>query len=428
MWPIVLVCAALAIETGCGTAAYTQTAPREKRKMANTSSYPVLFASPRRDSALGVGTSVAGKVAWSGELGAASSPDWPPAVLTWGDRVAVATYSDIEVLDPRGARIWSVAKQGGTPAVVADGRLYFKGRNLFLQARNPAGEVVLTDAPFPGGMSGAVKVNLFWPRDRDFVAVLYSPPEDTADGDPPGSAPRALTTLVRNRYETTYGDWIEEYPGRSQLAPLLVPESNVVTVFIGEAIRVDVEAGKEVSRFRIPLEERVEWSVDAAGVYCVTGYRGGRKVVVGISAEGKGLWQWTDSEESDRWSARQPPIGSAGGRVFVLTEGRVLAFEKGKLLWQFDAMSDSLRHGASVDDGTFKIEGGRLRAIGGLRHGSALSDGSLLVTRNRTLYHLDRDGRKIFAVAVDQDIMSPPVVDAEGSIYVATASRLYQIR
>jgi len=398
--------------------------------MTYTSSYPVRFASPKRDSALPVATSAEGKVSWSCDLDKWASPDWPPTVLIWGDREVVATYSDMILIDRQGKQLWTRPNQGGSPIAIAQDCLYFKGTDLFLEALNTSDRPVITEGPFPAAMSNKVTVRLSWPREHDFIAVLYRPPEDSvADGDPPGTHLRgAETTVLRNRYETTYGDWLATYPGSPVLPPLLLPERNVLTLFIDGALRVDVEQEEDLSHFKVPLEQPLEWSVDAGEIYSVIGYQGGRKTLLAVSGSGQELWRWTDTQDNDAWVGLQPPIHGPEGRIYVLTEGRVLAIDRGKLLWQFDARSDSLRHGAHLSEGSFQIQDGRLLAVGALRHGSALSDGSLLVTINKTLYHLSAEGREIFSVTVDGDILSPPVADDRGNIYIATASRLFQIQ
>lgn len=123
-----------------------------------------------------------------------------------------------------------------------------------------------------------------------------------------------------------------------------------------------------------------------------------------MSLAGEEQWRWVDREKDDRWVTAQPPIRSVSQRVYALTGGRVLAIEQGKLLWQYQVKDEILRHGSS------------------------LADGSLLVTVGKTLIHLDSAGNELFSASLDDEILTPPVVDAEGNIYVATASHLVKIK
>ena len=412
----------------CNPSAHSQTVIGRTQIMT-TSSYPIRFASPGRTSALNVATPAKGILGWSQPIGTSSSPEWPPTVLDWGGRPVVVTPTHLTVFDSQGTRLWTQERQVGTPAVVFGGHLYFKGKHRFIDAVDSRFQAFLNQVPFPGAMSAAVRVSLFWPRETDFVAVLQVPGDgEVPEGSPPDTVlAQPYTTLLKNRYPTTYGDWRIDLPGELRLPPLLLPAHHVMAIATTEVVRVDVERFEELSRFPLPLPELVDWSVSADEVYTVTGYDKRHKVLLAVASTGEVLWRWTDTADTDRWAGQQPPVRSSGDRIYALTDGRVLAFERGKLLWVFDARDAALKHGARVDEGSFEIKDGRLLARGSLRHASALADGSLLVTGNRTLHHLSPNGRVIFQVNVGEDILSPPVVDSDGHIFIASASRLMRI-
>jgi outer membrane protein assembly factor BamB len=383
-----------------------------------------------RDSALPASTTARGVVAWSRELGPAASPGWPSTVMLWGERPVVVSFAEVAVFDTAGSKSWSHAKQGGTPVAVEGQRLFLKGRHRFIDALDRDGRVVLEQASFPGAMSPDVQVQLFWPRAHDFLAVLFEPsPQEVAEGDSPDTPRRpARNTLVKNRYETSYGDWMPTVEGNSALRPLLLPAQERMTIFVGQAIRYDMADEKEIARFAVPLDQLVDWSVDADEVYCVTGYLAGRPALLMLSADGRELWRWVGEPGSDNWAPLQPPIRLAGGRVVALTGSRVLAFDKsGRLAWQYDARGESLQHGAKASAGSFEVKEGVLLGTGALRHGSGLADGSVLVTSGKVLVHLGADGRKLFSVSLDEEILSSPAVDDHGHIYVTTASHLARI-
>jgi outer membrane protein assembly factor BamB len=395
-----------------------------------TPAYPVVFASPGRDSAVPFATVAKGRVTWSRDIGQDSTSASPPQVLLWRDNPIVVTSSHVQWFDREGELLGRRERQPGSPVVLHDGRIYFKGRNGFLQAVDEGNHVILADAPFPGAMGAEVRVQLLWPRNEDFLAVTFWPGDrERADGDPadtPLEGPEI--TVLRNRYESTYGDftWTEE--GRPRLPPLLRPDRGEVTVALDRFVRIDAERGREIARFGpIDAGEWVEWSLNSQGRYGLVGYTGVRKLLILIDDQGREVWRWTD-DAPDRWARTQPPIQQSDGRVVVLTEGRVIVVDAGRTVWQFDVLSDRLRHGAAVDDGSFEVRGGRLLAVGGLRHGTSLADGSLLATIGGTLYHFSKDGRKLFSVAYGEEILSAPVVDAEGIVYFATGSKLVQIR
>ncbi|MHC4862514.1 MAG: outer membrane protein assembly factor BamB family protein [Planctomycetota bacterium] len=117
---------------------------------------------------------------------------------------------------------------------------------------------------------------------------------------------------------------------------------------------------------------------------------------------GEEQWRWVDREKTDRWVTDQPPIRPDSQRVYALTN--VLAIEQGNLLWEYEVKDEILRQGSS------------------------LADGSILVTAGKTIVHLDRDGKQLLSVSLENEILTPPVVDTEGNIYVATASHLVKIK
>jgi hypothetical protein len=423
--------AALVAFTICSAIGVTASAASKDPRMTTTESSPSIGpVGAGRESALAASTTARGVVTWSRELGRAGDAGWPSSLLLWGERPVVVSFAEVTVFDRAGSKLWSHAKQGGTPVAVEGARLLLKGRHRFIDALDTQGRVVLEQAPFPGAMDPEVQVRLFWPRTHDFFAVLHKPAlQELGEGDSPDTPERpARNTVLKNRYEIPYGDWLALVNGESDLQPLLLPQRERLTIFAGQAIRYDMAQEKEIARFAVPLDEWVDWSVDADEVYCITGYLAGRPLLLALAADGRELWRWAGETGRDHWAMLQSPIRLAGGRVAVLTGDRVLAIDKGgRLAWQFDARGESLQHGAKLAEGSFQVKDGVLLGTGALRHGSGLSDGSLLVTNGKVLIHLNAEGRKLFSVALDEDILSAPAVDDQGHVYVATASRLVRI-
>ena len=246
-------------------------------------------------------------------------------------------------------------------------------------------------------MNDEFRVTLLWPGKRDFIAVAFWPGLES-EQDP--------EVLVRR---VVYGEdislWGENFKGSQQSLPIFVPESDALVLsIIGEVIYIDTKLGDVTARYIISLDELVDWSADQEGTLCITGYHEEQKVLLAMSLAGEEKWRWVDRDKSDRWVPYQPPIRSGSRRVYALTGGCVLAIEQGNLLWQY-----------KVKNGTPK-------------HGSSLADGSLLVTAGKTLIHLDSAGNERFMVSLEDEILTPPVVDAEGNIYVATAAHLVKIK
>ncbi len=394
--------------------------------MAGESTYPIRFASPRRDCALDATFPGAGKLVWSTQLELAGATARPTLLLWQGNVVAVAGFG-FALFDKDGARRWERRKNAGGPATAFADRIYYQNADFGLDAVDVSNETPLTGAPLPGVANSEFKVSLLWPRAEDFVMATFVEAEQP-EPENLGVQPMPMISGRRAVYGKTLGAWAADYSGFKRLPPLFVPALHRLLLGFDEVKVVDVNEGVELPGFTLPLQTHVDWSADPEGGLCITGYdTEDKKAVVGLSASGEEQWRWVDADGTDRWIRGQPPIRAQGGRIYALTEGRVLAIEQGVLAWSFDARSDSLRHGASQDGGTFTVTSeGVLQATETLRHATSLSDGSLLLTGGRTLRHLDPQGFKVRSISLGEDILTPPVVDEDGALYLATANTLFR--
>ena len=368
--------------------------------------WPVRFGSPRRDCASPARTAANGEVAWSRDLGIPAEGDGPE-LLVWEGRVLAAGGGRIALFSAAGDRLWQRDTRP-SPVAVANGLAYHESRERYLEAVDPANALVLAKASLPGIGDDEFFLTLLWPRERDFVTASYVP-DPKYDSEEEDAGPlRPLVFGHRTVYGNRTGAWGETYEGVQTLPPLFLPESSRWIASLDDGVvvvDVDVDEKNEVARFRLPVGTPVEWSADAAGVLCVEGLQEGRKTLVALTSDGKERWRWTEESSEDPWAPGQPPIRSGAARVWALTETRVLAFDDGTPAWAADAAP-----------------------AGGRRRATALADGSLLVAGGPVLRRLDDRGRETLRVTLDQPILSSPVVDADGAIYVATATKLVKIR
>ena len=389
----------------CMPALQTDTVRKSAYKdtsMTQETTYPTKFCRPDRGCMIPVLPKAGGQVAWSSQLDFAS-PQAKADLLISEGHVVVTGADEIILFSSGGDRLWKRVKRMGSPAAVANGLIYYESREHYLEAVGRENQPALDKAPFPSVDSDEFEVTLLWPRRTDFVSAVYlaEPTYDTEESEV--DAPEPELSLRLTNYGDIIGKWGEDYEGVPELIPLYIPELENLVFSIGEVVTVDLKLEQETSRFKAPLEPLVDWSGDSAGILCITGYHDDRKTLLAISLDGQEKWRWTDVENPDRWVAAQPPIRS-GRRVYALTSNRVLAIEQGRLLWEYQVKQ------------------------GPAKHGSSLADGSVLVTAGRTLVHVDPSGNERFSVSVDKDILSMPVADAAGDIYVATATHLVKIK
>jgi len=368
---------------------------KKEKRMKNQSTYPVYHASTLRDCAIPVKTGAQGKIEWSSPL-RVESPDGLRALLIWEDYVVIDMFPEFSVFNNGGKQVWKRSKLFGSIVAAGDCSLYYESDECYLNAVNSRNELLLDSAPFPGVFSKEFELSLFWPRKKEFLAVAFWPGHDPEE-EPVVSWTRAI-------FGEVMGEEGGEYRQMLGAFPLFIPELDRLILGVDDIICLDIENGEEESQFGYPLAELVDWSANAEGILCITGNHEESKVLLAISHTGEEKWRWVDREKDDRWVSAQPPIRSEGQRVYALTSRRVLAIEQGKLVWEYE-----------VEDQI-------------LRHGSSLADGSILITAGKTLVHLDRDGKQLFSVSLENEILTPPVADAEGNIYVATASHLVKIK
>ena len=406
--------------------------PRKGGPMTTDSLYPTAFSSPRHDSHIPAVARGSGQLLWSRELGmkrAGGRLD----LLLFGSSVVVAQAASFALFTADGRKLWEQDKQSGSPVAIANGLGYFTTAGLMLNAVDAAGEWRLRGSSLPAVLTKEHVLMLLWPRKLDYITAVDMPDPRYDLSDDAAAAYDPHISAARSTYGNRTSDWVNEFYGIVALPPLFVPETGhwLVAQSKMQVTRVDLStlnSGDTPARSRIPLDTAQAWSADSAGALVVAGTAGGAKALVKLDVRGAETWRWVDPQGQDAWLTTQPPIRGKDGRVFALTDGRLLAFDSGKLAWQFDAGSDVLRHGATEGDGSFVVKDGRLLSTFRLAHGTSLGDGSILVVGNRTLFLVEADGRKRFQCQLPSAIVSPPVVDSEGNIYVATATQLHKIR
>jgi outer membrane protein assembly factor BamB len=322
----------------------------------------------------------------------------------WQDHVVVESADLAFIYATNGRLLWTRAKRGGSPLAIANGDLYLVSPLRQLTSFDANNQPRMAAVPIAIYRTEEFHINLLWPQLDDFVASAYMPHPtyDTEDMRTKRPSPELFTG--RTVYGKTLPTWIGEFAGALKLVPLYNPNNHEWLVGYDQIHVINTVDGESLAKFALPVDKPVTWSVDHASTICVAGYDAeSRKLLVALNSRGEKLWHWNGASKNDLW-ADQPPIRANGGRVYALTQSRVLAIDKGVLAWQFDAGNEPLRHG------------------------TALADGTLLLTSNKTLSQIDTNGRRVFSISLPENIETPPVVDGVGGIYIATAKALYRIR
>ncbi len=379
----------------------------ERKSVTPLFNYISPFANHQRNSFINSKTSAKGKIAWSIDLGVTATKYWSTRIAFWEGSPLVLTTDDLILLDQTGKKLWSVPKRLRTPIGFHKEKLYYQGKNHFLQALNKDGTHSAKNLSFPGGLGSNDKVDLIFPREKDFVAVVFDNDQhDHQQGEEPLPIKPKLT-IIKNRYEITYGDFTVDEFTSSRLTALYDSSRDILSLYTdSHFLRFDVEKEK-LNRFPIP-KSAVEWSMDDRENYYAIGSENNVNEFFSFDSKGKILWNWKQElkpgTNTETWRPHLPAIGNSG-RVYALTNENILAFDGGIKTWNFSLKTND-------DDLCFV---------------TVLADNSILATSGKNLFFIDKVGKKIWDLTLDQPIFSAPVADEDGNIYVATEKQIVSV-
>lgn len=375
--------------------------------MAAQTTYPVFLASPRRDSFVPQSSSARGIVAWSQRLDL--EPEEPPLhLLCWGDRVVVVSPDRVDVYDLDGALLWKRERMAGALVPVRGDRLFLLNTDGDLEILDPDGASVVDSSwvPMADEPTFPSSVALLWPlparegAEDEFLLAAQIP--GAGANVPP------VVTCYRNAVGANFGVWEHDVIGRLRLPPLYVPGIDRMLLATTKVNPINCGDGARGEPFSIPISDPVNWCADDQGNLFVIGTHEPedteakvRGVLLALGPDGAERWRWSGSPGMVAWHPARPPVVGANGVVFGLVASAVLAFEGGDLAWDYKISATAA---------------------------TALGDGTLLLTAGSSLVRLDDAGERMFAANAGGPILTPPVVDGQGSIYLATDKQLVKIQ
>jgi hypothetical protein len=313
------------------------------------------------------------------------------AALATGNVLLLVSATSLTCLSSDGDILWSRIKAQDSEIVVKGNQVFYQNESFFLNCVTLDNKEVMRNLPMPGSIGKLSPVRLLVPREKDFLLSV----QIYARGDYP-----PVYRLDLSTYGSPACEWGQKFEGAMVLPPLLHERGNQV-VLAAEGIRVfDVATGEQAGTFGFPVPKVVNWSAGSGGMLFLAGEQEDRSVLVALDSKGTVKWRWS-APEGDRWRAAQPPILGSDGEVCVLTEEAAWAVKDGKLLW--------------------KYAGGRPG------FGCSLADGTFLITSGTQLVHLDSAGNRKLSVELGETPATPPSLDDQGHVFVATESKLYRI-
>jgi outer membrane protein assembly factor BamB len=353
------------------------------------------FADYGRSSFVPAAASVKGKLLFSTPL-ALPAGVLPGFVMLWNDRIVVESESMFAVFDASGRKQWERSKFINSPIAVADSLIYYQNENFFLNGVDAANKLALEDGSLPQVLDEHYPIFMLAPQKDDFVAVVQFIGGE--DGSPPSA----------RFYRAQYGDpldmWGSSIEGGQTLQPLLAAGTNRLYIFMKRAMAVDAQTGKEVAQFDFPIDAPIIASADRNGNIYFLGSDKGKGALAAVTQDGVELWRFTDPVLRGITEAGQPPILGAGNTAFLIAGGTILAVREGNLAWK------------------------HVLPKGGFSYGAALADGSFLATAGSVVFLFDANGGQVSAIDVDEVLLTPPVVDRAGRVYVASSKTLFGLQ
>ncbi|SYZ72861.1 exported hypothetical protein [Candidatus Zixiibacteriota bacterium] len=399
---VINVLAMSLLGAGCNGSDTRKSHDNGKEQITNMEDlYPVIFGDPARTSFIDARSSSKGEVGWEIPLNDKASPPFGPrAILVSGRQLFVYSDSMLSSFNTEGKLIWSRPIRPESPVGIAGGNIYFRKKDKIDLIQG----VTLAGQDLPGTYwllesDISCRPIYFQPLDSDFLSVslCIGPPE----GQPPVSIP------YRKKYETESYLWSDQVNGTPPLAPLYIISLNRFILFAQEEVVVYNAAKTDwqadiFGRFKYPFEKIIQAGADKNGTIYLIGVAEGKINLVTMSSQGEEMWRWIGGSP-DSYPSAQPPIIGIDGLVH-LPFGRTL---------------NSIKNGSVVRE--FSIE----KKL--ITYCTALADGSILIVAEDELHRVDGEGKQIYGLAFEHRLLTPPVIDQNGNVYVATADSLIRI-
>lgn len=376
------------------------------RRMLVLILYSSLFGNSCHNGFINSSSQATGQIAWSKTIAVEAEGPAEARLLQSAEKmVIVEGIRQIFAFNQDGELLWQRPKWYDTPIVLKDEWIYYTSasRNDRMEAIDLTNRIQLEDVVIPEVGENAYIV-LFEPIQNGIVAQVQY-----AGGNRPGKGPNYFA-IYREQSDIMDYVWYKRYDGESPMIPLInMKKGFLLTMFENDALVFDINTKEEEpepkGKFPYPVGEGTMWasSGDDGSLYWA-GLEKGRTVLAVTDLKGEMKWRW-ESERRPQLKQDEPvaPPIITPDRAYLLSQKNLCAIKDGKLLWSFEAKDDNFTHG------------------------TALADNSVLVTAGKKLYRVGADGNSLFEVSVEEALVTPPVIDEDGNIYVASSETLYAI-
>ncbi|MEE9443239.1 MAG: PQQ-binding-like beta-propeller repeat protein [candidate division Zixibacteria bacterium] len=364
--------------------------------------YSRYFANSRHDGWVNQNVTSGGDIAWRRIITGDEKVSAESRLLLSSDnQIVVDGMRKIFVYSSEGLQLWKRDKYYGCQVALQNDLINYRSADSV----NLIHAVSVVDGKkahdiFLSGITKNSDLVFFEPLEKGLVAQL----QYTSSHDKPSD--EMLIYLLTG---TMPGfDWSCIFKGnRSPLIPLAdIENRRFVTSIQGELVVFDLDSQNRtpepVSQFPFPLEQHTAWMSCGKGGKLYFAGCGPKGLEVAIAEFNGELTAHSENLDIPPVKPIAPPILS-DEHVFILTSSMLIAIKDGAVDWTFKPLR------------------------GNLLFGTALSDGSILVASTDMVYHLNEAGEYYFETVIDEPIVTPPVVDGNGQVFVASRDTLYAI-
>ena len=375
-----------------------------KREPIMDNLYPILFANTLQNNLTLATVHAVGKEAWRKrraeiELGAAGY------LLVSHSTVFTVAVERITAIDANGKELWSHNKWTNSPVFLFDKVLYcqsYRSDDKLERIDLHTGTILKADIALP--LTGGKEKNIFFePHENDFIACSQLPASQVLKGGKPQSYPPHYS-IYREPYDVWDFIWIAGEMEKIVFPIIHLRDKKLLCVGTSQSMVLynsapSLREPQPVGRFNFPLSHTKKVCADGNEMLYFAGKSQKAEELVCCDDKGKVHWKW---QRAGITESTVPLVAGSNGEIILVSGRTICCVKDGKLIWELST---------GLQDPKYM---------------TATSDGCALVAAGDVLYCC-KDGNEIFSFDAGSTIIAPPVVDADGCIYLLTPTEVIKV-
>ena len=368
--------------------------------------YTQIFANSCNNSSVDKSAKATGTIIWVKKL--STDPENSGTVgylLTAKQKVFAVTQKKILAFDNSGNNLWERDHWPLSPVSLRFDKIYFTSseKKSQMQAVDFDNKILIENFWMPEVVERSFLV-LFEPVEKGLIAqVQYQPDPDTGP----------MGFVIYRIHDGALGtEWEKNFDTqKSKVIPIINLDKNIlVTNNTIDAYVFDINSKgdnvKPLFEFPLPLGDRTMWlSSSKSGDLYWVGEDNKETLLKVTDTKGELLWEWK-SGQADFSNFATPilPTIAAPEIQYLITLKKLFAFKSGKKIWEIE--SDNVN----------------------FSNATALNDNTILVIMGSTLIQFNSEGKEIFKLDFGENIVTAPVIDENGQIYVASNENIFAVK